>query len=448
MATTARQSLFPPLVESPRLRLLTVFLFYICQGVPLGLFYLAIPAYMAGAGASPTMIASVVGAAALPWTLKLVNGFIMDRYTFLPMGRRRAWLLGAQSLIILGMLTGAVLAPSGKDAYLLSALAFVITMATTFQDVAIDSLVIDIMPEDEQAKAGGIMFGGQAMGTAGSAAINGLLIESFGISAAYIFSALVLGLGLAYGIAVRERPGEKRLPWSKGIAHPRNLDIQIDAWLPLLKTSFKAMLLPASLIVVPFLLIRALPGGATEVFYPYLTTNVTGWGTSDYTNVSASSSLGAAIYSLTIGGFMVAKLGSLRTLKIVLPLFALLLLTVANAEPLWSDTRFIIAVIWIQDFLQITVAVAMIPFAMRVCSPAVAATQFTIYMAIANFGRPIGAWLAGSTTGGDDPAQMFWILAAVLGAGAVGIWLVRPPRLSAEVEKETAHGAGTAPMDN
>lgn len=448
MATIARQTLFPPLVESPRLRLLTVFLFYICQGVPLGLFYLAIPAYMASSGASTGMIASVVGAAALPWTLKLVNGFIMDRYTFLPMGRRRVWLLGAQSLIILGMLTGAVLAPSGKDVYLLSALAFVITMATTFQDVAIDSLVIDVMPEDEQAKAGGIMFGGQAMGTAGSAAINGLLIENFGISAAYIFAALVLGLGLAYGIAVRERPGEKRLPWSPGIAHPRNLDIQIDAWPPLLKASFKAMLLPASLLVVPFLLIRALPGGATEVFYPYLTTNVTGWGTSDFTNVSASSSLGAAIYALTIGGFLVAKFGPERTLRVIFPLFAALLLTVANAEALWTDTRFMIAVIWIQDFIQITVAVAMIPLAMRICSPAVAATQFTIYMAVANFGRPIGAWVAGGTTGGDNPAQLFWILAAVLTTAAIGIWFVRVPRLNAEVERETAHGAGTAPIDN
>ena len=69
----------PPLVDSPLLRLLTVFLFYIAQGFPMGLFYIAVPAYMAGSGATPAEIAPVISAFALPWTLKLVNGFIIER---------------------------------------------------------------------------------------------------------------------------------------------------------------------------------------------------------------------------------------------------------------------------------------------------------------------------------------------------------------------------------
>jgi len=158
---------FSPLVESPRLRMLTVFLFYIAQGIPLGFFYVAIPAYMAKSGASPAQIAAVVGMTALPWSLKLVNGFIIDRYTYLPMGRRRMWIVGAQSMIVLGCLLGLVLQPGGQDVFVLSCLAFAISLATTFQDVAIDSLVVDIMTEEEQAKAGGVMFGAQALGSNG-----------------------------------------------------------------------------------------------------------------------------------------------------------------------------------------------------------------------------------------------------------------------------------------
>lgn len=157
MATAAVTGAWAPLESSKTLRFATVFLFYFTQGVPLGLFFYAIPAYMAASGASTGEIATVIGITNLPWTLKLVNGFIMDRYAYLPMGRRRAWVLGAQGVMTTGMLAGAALSPGGSDVALLAGLGFVIMAATTFQDVAIDSMVIDIMPSHEQARVGGVM---------------------------------------------------------------------------------------------------------------------------------------------------------------------------------------------------------------------------------------------------------------------------------------------------
>lgn len=450
MASTVQSGRFPALVESPFLRLLTVFIFYICEGVPLGLFYLAIPAYLANAGVGAGGIALVVSATGLPWSLKLVNGFIMDRYTYLPMGRRRIWLIGAQSTMILGMLVAAALQPAGDEVWLLAGLAFVISAATTFQDVSIDSLVVDIMSDEEQAKAGGIMFGAQGLGVSGAAATCGLLIEHVGISAAYLFAASVLTIGLVYGILLRERPGEKRMPWSVGSEHPRNLDIKIDAWLPLLKASFKAMFAVASLSVIPFLLVRQVPSGAGDVFYPIMTTNYTGWGTSDYTNVNSAAALAASIFGLIIGGYAVAKLGPKRMIGIVFPLMALMFAAVAGMPEEWSNSHFVIALFWAQEFVSILFAIAMIPLAMRLCLPAVAATQFTIYMAVGNFGRPVGAWLAGVMTGGDGPpVAMFWVLCALYVIGAIAIWFVRIPEAEPEVthvvEHEVAHGAGAAP---
>jgi len=69
--------------------------------------------WMAANGESTTSVAAVVGASTLPWTLKLINGFLIDRYTFLPMGRRRAWIIGAQGLIVLILLAGAALSTGG-----------------------------------------------------------------------------------------------------------------------------------------------------------------------------------------------------------------------------------------------------------------------------------------------------------------------------------------------
>ncbi len=440
------------LAESSLLRQLTVLLFYFCQGIPLGLFYLAIPAYMANAGATPGDIAAVIGMTSLPWSLKLVNGFIMDRYTYLPMGRRRIWIVGAQAVMIGGMVTGAVLAPGGTDVFLLSVLAFVISAATTFQDVAIDGLVVDIMTDEEQARSGGIMFGAQALGMAASTAVNGWMIEHSGVASAYLLSAAVLATITTYVVVVRERQGEKRMPWSHGVAHPRNLDIQVEAWWPLLKQSFKAITAISSLLMIPYLLMRAMPAGANEVYYPILTTTITGWSTSDYTNVNSAAQLGAAIFGLVLGGWIIGKVGPQRSVGLLLPMFVALLLAIGLSPAEWSQSWFMTTVIWVNEFLGILLAIALIPIAMQLCSPAVAATQFTIYMAIGNFGRPLGAWVAAKTTGGNSPETMFFVIAGVFALGAAFIWLVRLPKKSAAeaevVEHEVAHGAGVAPVEN
>ena len=99
------------LERSRALRFFMVFILYVAQGVPIGLFWFAIPAWMAANGASAESVGLVLSLTAAPWTLKFFNGFIMDRYTFLPMGRRRIWLIGAQIVMVLCLILCAILVP-------------------------------------------------------------------------------------------------------------------------------------------------------------------------------------------------------------------------------------------------------------------------------------------------------------------------------------------------
>lgn len=447
MTTAAATRAWVPLENSRVLRYATVFLFYFTQGVPIGLFFYAIPAFMAASGASVAEIASVVGISNLPWTLKLVNGFIIDRYTFLPMGRRRAWVIGAQSVMTAGMLIGAVLSPGGTDVVLLAGLGFVIMTATTFQDVAIDSMVIDIMPEEEQARVGGVMFGAQTLGMAASTAACGYLVDYYGISAAYVAAAVTVGAVMLYGVAIRERIGERRLPWSRGEAHRRNVDIQINAWLPLLKQSFRAMVMPISLLLVPFLLMRSLPSGAFEAYLPIMTSELGGWRASDYTNVTATAQLAAALVGLTFGTWLVGRAGAQRALMFSLAAVALMAGAMGVATDFWSDDRILSGLIWTHEITSILVAIATIPLAMRLCLPQVAATQFTIYMGLGNFGRPLGAMLAGVTAGVGNPVLLFAVLGTIFAVAAVAMACIRFPSsvAVAAVTGQVPHGSALAP---
>ena len=136
----------PALSESRPLRLFTVTAMYVAQGIQVGLLIIALPAYMAAQGVSAVAIGGFISALILPWTLKLFYAPFMERYSFLPMGRRRPWVIlgtlgGAMGYIAmslipdplgqLGLLTGTMVAGS---------------LFLALQDVSTDALTIDVVP--------------------------------------------------------------------------------------------------------------------------------------------------------------------------------------------------------------------------------------------------------------------------------------------------------------
>lgn len=436
------------LADDRPLRLFTLFILYVAQGVPIGLFWFAIPAWMAANGASAADVGYVLGLTALPWTLKLVNGFIMDRYTFLAMGRRRIWIIGAQMVMIL-LLIGCALAQPGVDDILLLGIAgFVVNMATTFQDVAVDGLAVDIMQEEERARASGMMFGGQSIGIALSTALSGMAIARLGPSAAYLLSALFIGAITLYVVFLRERPGERGLPWSAGEAHPRNTAIHVGAWWPILTSTFTAMIKPVSLLWIPVLLVRGFHYGVFTGATPLIGTGDVGWSEEDVTRVVGLAQFVAGIIGLTIGGWIGDRFGAKRsTIAVFLALMALSgLMWFGVAQ--WGDpstyTTFVYA--WIAFDTLITVVA--LPISMRLCDPRVAATQFTLYMATNNFGTSLGAWTLGTSDAFGGLPMMFVLVFALHLVGLALMLAVRFPSAgpSEQLARQLPEGEGPVPV--
>ena len=411
---------FPALADSRRLRLFAVFILYVAQGIPFGLFWYAIPAWMAARGADAADIGYVLGLTALPWALKFVNGFVMDRYTFLAMGRRRVWLIGAQLVMVACLVACAFIGPNPTDVALLGAIGFVVNAATTVQDVAIDGLAVDVMHEDERARAGGMMFGGQSIGIAASAAASGAIIAAHGVSAAYAAAALVIALVTVAVVLVREREGERRLPWSEGRARAENLAVHAGAWWPIFRNTVLSLIRPVSLILIPVLMLKGATYGAVTGITPLIATQTAGWAEDRVTSIAGTGQLVAGILGLTLFGYLGDLIGAKRASAIALSAFVALFLAMRLLLPQWGDSIFLSGFIIASISFDVMLMISLVPIAMRLSHPAVAATQFTLYMALANFGISIGAWLVAlSRDHGGAPALFVWLVIAQLAALAI-----------------------------
>ena len=439
------------LVDSRRLRLFTLFFLYVAQGVPIGLFWFAIPTWMATNGADAADVGYVLGLTALPWTLKLVNGFIMDRYTWLAMGRRRVWIVGAQMTMIVLLIGAAALAPQASDIVLLGMAGFLVNMATTFQDVAVDGLAVDIMEEDERARASGMMFGGQSIGMALSTALTGMAIARMGPSAAYLLAAGFIAMVTLYVLSLRERAGERRLPWSEGKAHARNLAIHVGAWGPIFRNTFRSMMLPASLLFLPVLLARGVHYGVFTGVTPLIGTGEVGWDEESITGLVGTAQLVSGIVGLTIGGWMGDYFGAKKSTIAAFAMFLVVSLLMLVGTAYWSEPSVFAAFVFSWIILDILITVVALPISMRLCDPTVAATQFTLYMATSNFGISIGAWvLALSGQLGGLPG-MFAVVFAAHTLGLLLMIFVRYPRRREFEERIAAaltEGAGPVPARN
>jgi PAT family beta-lactamase induction signal transducer AmpG len=374
---------------------------------------------MASQGVGAGEIAAVVATSALPWSLQRATGFILDRYAYLPMGRRRAWIIGAQFALVMALIAGALLQPAAQHIAILSMLGFIANAAVTFQDVGIDSLAVDIMPEEERAGASGIMCGAQFLGVGLTSASAGWLLSSYGIAACFAGVAIIPALVMVFAIVIREREGEKLLPWTSGASHPHNLGLRVEAWWPLLKESGRAVLTPLSLLLLPLLFVRIMPKGSFDVFHPVMFQQRGGWTAAEFTGFMSSLALLGGVFGVLAGGYCVQRAGAQRMVAGVMLSGAACFIAMALAEPYWGDQRLLIGFAITMKVIDVLAMAALITLAMQMCSPAVAATQFTIYMAISNFGSPVGAALAAWTTGIGHPALLYGSLAAIWTAASV-----------------------------
>jgi len=385
----------PSLSENTYLRYFNFIALYLAQGIPEGMTLFGIPAWMAMNGKSPGEIGAFVAAAGLPWSFKFIVAPLMDRFTYLPMGRRRPWVLIGQLGLIASFAAMAFVPDPLNNLSLLMAAGFAVGFFGAFQDVATDGMAIDIIPVNQQARANGFMWGSKIIGTSASLALGSWLLNQYGYSSAILMLSISVGCIMLVPLFLRERPGEKILPWSIGVTSEETKKMQLTGWTSIFKSLFNVFILRNSLLLALLLLVIQIGFNFIATLLPIFTVQALGWTDQTYSQTFATASLIGGIGGMLIGGMLIDKFGKIRMMNIYFILLIALALTLVYFKLFWTNSLFIAGFMIFYQLLYVFGSIGVFAISMQCCWKKVSASQFTIYMTIGNLGRIIGAKLIG-----------------------------------------------------
>lgn len=346
-------------------------------------------------GVSVAEIGVFVAITGIPWSLKILAAPVMDRFTFLLMGRRRPWIIFGQSGLVASFVFLALIPDPLQNLTLLAVAGFMINFFTIFQDIAVDGLAIDIVPENQQARANGLMWGSKTLGKSAAVAAGIYLINTYSFFFAMILFTIVILFIMFIPLILRERPGEKIMPWSQGHVSEENDRIQLHSWKAILKSLYQVFFLPVSLLMGVAAFSFSVGRGLIDTLLPVFTVQELGWSDSDYSTIFAYANLASGVLGMFVAGAMIDFLGKIRMISIYLIALVGLITAMSFLKVFWQQEVFSQSFIFAYYILETFTVIAVFATAMQLCWKRISATQFTLYMAISNLGHSLGAYLLG-----------------------------------------------------
>ena len=393
--------------------------FYFAQGIPIGLLTIAVPAWLAQEGATVGDLARFTAVVSAPWGFKLVAGPFMDRFKFLPMGFRRPWVMGAQGGLVLSFLALATVGEIDSESLVpLMAIGFVVNMFSATQDVAVDGMAIDVLPEGERGRANAFMAAGQVAGYSAYGFLCGkVLIPKVGLPVTALVCAATVAAIFILVAVVRERPGERRLPWSSGEAVPRAE--MADAGIAgIFGDLLRLLPLPMSLLLIGVEFVNRVRDGIAVAVFPKFAVDEIGLTAALYSEYVSYLGLIAAVVGVILGP-VIDRGGAKRFLVFALIASASCHFAVGLLTELWQDRNFVIGMALLVYITGQLVFVAIIALFMNLCWTQVAATQFSVYMALANVSRTVGGLAFAPVADQLSYSQDFLIMGGLLGLAAL-----------------------------
>jgi len=389
-------------------RFLTFSLLYISEGIPYGFTSVAMVTFMRQQGVSLESIGAFVAALFLPWAFKWAWAPLIDLIKLDHLGGRRAWIIFCTVMMILTLLITATI-DFKENFQLLLAMIVLNNLFCATQDVAIDSLAVSTLKKNERARGNGYMFAGQNFGImmGGGVAVFVYGLKGFEVALAYISALLFLNL-LFVIFYVRDPDAN---PQAKHQTHL--LQKLVTSMIAFVKEVYASFWQSGRgpMLGVAFAL---LPTGAFALAYATLGTILVDYGLAE-TQIAELRVYNTATMAIgcLIGGLLGDRFGIKKAVGGAYFLTALPTLVLAvqiSSVGLESVSILVFYGVVISHglFYGMAFGVRSAIF-MGMTNPAVAATQFTAFMAMSNLAISFGNYWQGMIAERIDYAAVLYV---------------------------------------
>ena len=274
------------------------------SGLPYVLIFITLTAWLRDSGIDLSLI-GFISWIMLTYSLKFLWAPFVDKSPtklFRNFGRRRSWIITMQLLIIISLIALSFINPV-TDLTIFASLAFIIALAGSIQDIAIDAYRIESAKlEDQGNLAAGYQFGYRVAILVGSSFAL-IFAESYSWACAYQLMALLMIINILISISIsseKQNSDLVKLDYEKSLVEP------IKDFFNRFGVKMASILL---LIVSTYRLTDIVMGPMANPFYIDM-----GYTLSEIGYVVKVIALIGTIIGVFVGGILVKKAGLYKSL--------------------------------------------------------------------------------------------------------------------------------------
>lgn len=407
--------------RSSAMRLVRLLALYCAQGIPYGFTTMFVPLQLAHRSDFTYSMGSLVQLAAFPWFLKIFWAPAADTRYSPTIGRRRSWILPAQSALAVTAFAGAAFVGTHAAPTTLFALVMFMSIFSSVQDVAVDGLAVDTLTEQERGLGNSVQVGGYKIGMLlGGSGLVYLASQTSASSSMLAFGAVVLAL-MSAAVLYREPPPPSRV---ESEVHGHGTRALLRVLATLRESSWLTTLAFIATLKIGESMVAA-------ILKPFLVREMS------FTDTRAAFAVGVVGGSISMigsfaGGWAAGAFGRVRMLGIfgVLQSVALIVLALAVTQGVSEDL--LIAAIGLQHLCVGLLTPVLYAYMMDVTDVDVAATHYSLLVTAELTAKSLGGVLSGPLTDAIGGTQLMWLAGT---AGALPLlllpWIRRPAPASA-----------------
>jgi len=360
-------------------------LLYFVQGAIMSFFTALNAIYLLSFNVTMSQVGLMGLLVMLPFVLKIFLGILSDKVSLLGLGYRKPYIILGLLLQAL-CLVAAVYIDPGTHFWLYALTGFLLMTGMALYDTTTDGLALDTTQPSEEGTVQGLMVGARALGVVVISAVIGTLAESSSWQAAFWFLALITLLPLLLVFKLREsgKSSQNAFDWHAF-------------------SSFKA--LPIIALGVFGALYSLIINGTNQIVNPFFQ-EVFNFGPQKLGLFTMLWGIGVVAGSIS-GGKLVDSIGKKRSVFLSIAIaFITILLFVIIRTPLLAVLAVIVFGVGYGFYETVYFALSM-----QRTDPRIAASMFSILMAVANIGTGVGMALTGSLVDGVGYPPTFLIIA-------------------------------------